>query len=505
MPDSAAHSHKQRTLRGVLWNFLRVFGQTLLSLSAGIVLARLLPPADFGLLAICMIFIGFAELVAAAGMGPAVVQRPALTDTHLRVATTLSLMTGAGLAGLLLAAAPVISGFFGDSRVADILPVLAIGLFASAASAVSRGLLVRRMDFRRLFVIDIGAYVVGYAGVAITLALLDFGVWSLVAGTVVSILLQSAAALWAAPPRFPLSLSGRETRELLGFGGGVSLNNTVNYLAANVDYLVIGKFLDATLLGLYTRAFQLVTMPLSKIAATLSGALFPSYAEIQHDRQKLGRAYLKAVNATSLLTFPILAGFAVAAELVIVGLYGENWRAAAPVFRILALAGVFKVVFHLAGAVAQATGNIHAEVRRQAVYLAILSVGCLLAVRHGIEAVGWVVVLGSLWLYLSMGQLACRIVGCRWRDFLGAQLPGVALAVLIGAWQGLLLWLDARYLGLPPALGLIWLILLSAAFGAWMVLWLPSAIVGPMPAWIFGQFAHKLPRPLQGWISRRSS
>lgn len=497
------HSHKQRTLRGVAWNFLRVFGQTLLSLSAGIVLARLLPPADFGLLAIAMVFIGFAELIASAGMGPAIVQCKNLGDTHLRVATTLSLLAGGGLAGLLCLGAPLIGRFFGDPRVADILPVLAIGLACSAISAVSRGLLVRRMDFRRLFAIDVGAYLVGYAGVAITLALLGCGVWSLVIGTVVSLTLQGAAVLRAAPPRFPPSLSRQETRELLGFGAGVSLNNTINYLAANVDYLAIGKYLNPALLGLYSRAYQLVTMPLSKIAATLSGALFPSYAEIQDDRAKLGRAYLKAVNATALFTFPILAGFAVAADTVIVGLYGENWRAAAPVFRILALAGVFKAVFHLAGTVAQATGHIRAEVRRQAAYLAILAGGCLLAVPYGIEAVGYAVVAGSLWLYLSMAQLACRIVACRWRDFFAAQLPGVALAALIAASQAALLRIDAGYLHLPPTLTLTALVLLSAAVGALALLGLPAAIVGPMPAWLCQHFAHRLPGPLQAWLRRR--
>lgn len=503
MPDSPAHSHKRRTLRAVAWNFLRVFGQTLLSLGAGIILARLLPPADFGVLAIAMVFIGFAELIASAGMGPAVVQQKNLTEVHLRVATTLALICGGVLAGGLFLAAPLIGRFFGDPRLTAILPFLSIGLACVAIASVSRGLLIRRMDFRRLFVIDVGAYLIGYAGVAIGLALLGFGVWSLVLGSVVSLVLQSAALLWAAPPRLPPSLSRPELKDLLGFGAGISLNNMINYLAANVDYLVIGRFLNPTLLGFYTRAYQLVTMPLAKIAATLSGALFPSYAEIRDDRPKLGRAYLKAVNATALLTFPILAGFAVAAETVIVGLYGENWRPAAAVFRVLALAGVFKAIFHLAGAVAQATGNVHAEVRRQAAYLAVLTVGCLLGVRYGIEAVGWAVVVGSLSLYLSTAQLACRIVGCSWRDFFAAQLPGVALSVPVAASQALVLWGDANYLHLPAAATLAVLVLVSAAVAVTALLWLPATIVGPMPAWLLQNYADSLPGRLQGWIKWR--
>lgn len=487
----------------MLWNFLRVFGQTLLSLGAGIVLARLLPPADFGLLAIAMVFTGFAELVASAGMGPAVVQRRDLTPMHLRVATTLSLLVGIALGGLLVACAPALGRFFNDPRVATIVPVLAIGVGFSTVSAVSRGLLVRRMDFRRLFAIDVSAYLIGYAGVAIVLALLDFGVWSLVIGTTVSLCAQGILLLLAAPPTFPPSLARRECRELLGFGAGVSLNNTINYLAANVDYLVIGKWLNATALGLYTRSYQLVTMPVAKISATLSGALFPSYAEIQENREKLRRAYLKAVGATSLLTFPILCGFAVSAETVIVGLYGENWRDAASVLRILALAGVFKSVFHLAGTIAQATGQIYAEVRRQTSYLAVLAVACIAAVPFGIEAVGAAVVLGSLWLYLAMGQLACRIVGCRWRDFFAAQLPGLAMAAIIALIQALWLAINAHALHLPASQSLAVLLALSSLVGACALLFLPAAIVGPMPAWLCLHFADRLPPPLAGWIRRR--
>lgn len=494
--------HKRRTLHGVVWNFLRVFGQTFLSLGAGIILARLLPPADFGLLAIAMVFIGFAELIASIGMGPAIVQRPTLNDRVLVVANTLSLIAGGLLFALCWLLAPWLGRFFADPRVTDILHVLSVPLWASALAAVSRSLLIRQMNFRRLFAIDLAAYLVGYAAVSITLALLGYGVWSLVWGTTVSLLLQAAAALLQVRPALKLSLAAKESRELLGFGGGVSLNNTINYLAANVDYLTIGKFLSPALLGLYTRAYQLVTMPVSKIAATLSGALFPSYAEIQGDPARLGRAYLKAVNATALITFPVLTGFAVSADTVISGLYGPHWHGAVPAFRILAVAGMLKAIFHIAGPIAQATGQIYAEVRRQTIYLVILSAGCLAAVAYGIEAVAWAVVGGSLWLYLAMAQLACRIVDCRWREFFAAQGPGLVLAGVVGLAQVLYL---AASEGLPvaPEFRLAGLVLLSGLVGTWGFFYLPTRWIGPMPAWLCAQYAHKLPAKVQNWLNRR--
>lgn len=497
-----SEGHKRRTLHGIVWNFLRVFGQTFLSLGAGVILARLLPPADFGLLAIAMVFIGFAELIASIGMGPAIVQRPTLNEQVLVVANTLSLIAGGLLFALCWLLAPWLGRFFGDPRVTAILQVLSVPLWASALAAVSRSQLIRAMNFRRLFAIDLVAYLVGYAAVSITLALLGYGVWSLVWGTTVSLLLQAAAALFLVRPRPKLSLAATEARELLGFGGGVSLNNTINYLAANVDYLTIGKFLNPALLGLYTRAYQLVTMPVSKIAATLSGALFPSYAEIQDDPVRLRRAYLKAVNATALITFPVLAGFAISADTVIVGLYGPHWREAVPAFRILAIAGMLKTIFHIAGPIAQATGRIYAEVRRQTVYLVILSLGCLTAVGYGIEAVAWAVVAGSLWLYLAMAQLACRIVRCRWSEFFAAQRPGLVLAAVVGAAQVLYL-AASRNLAMTSEFSLAGLILFSGGIGAWGFFYLPARWIGPMPAWLCAQYAHKLPARLHRWLGRR--
>lgn len=496
-------SHKRRTLTGVAWNFVRVFGQTLASLGTGIVLARLLQPEDFGLLAVAMIFIGVADLVASVGMEPAVVQRKELTDQHLRVATTLSLISGSILTLIFWALAHPISLFFNEPRLEAIVPVLAVGLGFSATFASSRGLLIRQMDFRRLFLIDLVAYLVGYAGVAIGMALLGFGVWSLVIGTVVSLVIQSIAVAFVARPRWPLSLSSTEVKDLLGFGGEVSLNNTINYLGASVDYMVIGKFLDATVLGLYTRAYQLVSMPLNKIAGTIAMALFPSYAEVQHDRERLARVYLKTINATALVTFPILTGFAIAGELVVVGLYGEKWGMAVPAFRILALAGFFKTIFHLAGPVAQATDNVRGEIRRQLVYLVILAVGCYFLVEYGIEYVAWVVVVSSFWLYLSMAQLAGRIVGCSWGEFFRAQVPGVVLSGQLAVVLIPVVWIVLNYLKLSALFGLLIVVIVCMLTTAAGFLLLPKNLMGEMPGWIVRHFENRLPMSMRKWIEKK--
>jgi teichuronic acid exporter len=495
-------THKQRTLTGVAWNFFKVLGQTFLGVGVNVVLARILPPSDFGTLALAMVFIGFAELVSSIGLGPAIVQRKVLTERHLQVATTLALIMGIVLVGFFMICADAVAAFFGEPKLAMAIRMLAASMFFSSIAAPSRGVLIRRMDFRRLAVVDIGAYAFGFATVSIALALYGFGFMSLVIGNISANVISAVALLFLAPPRLPLSLSRQESRDLLGFGAGYSLNSTINHLAANVDYLVVGKFLGMGSLGLYTRAYQLVTMPLTKIAATMSSALFPSYAEIQEDRALLSRAYFRAVNATALATFPILIVCAVASDAIIVGLYGAAWSGAADVFRILCLAGMLKAVFHLAGAVVQATGNVYAEVKCQLVYLCVLTVGCLVAVEGGIEAVGWAVVVGSTWLYLSMARLALNIVHSKWTEFFGAQRAGVVVGLVVAAIQYLILVIERTWFSLAPSVVLGILIVTSGLTLAAVLLFCPRFIVGDMPSWLANHYGARLPSFLRRLLAR---
>lgn len=494
--------HKQRTLNGVAWNFSKVLGQTVLGIGVNIILARILSPSDFGVLALAMVFISFAELVSSLGLAPSIVQLKVLTDRHLQVASTLALIMGTLLVCIFLISADAVAAFFDEPKLATAVRLLAAGLFFSAIAAPSRGVLVRRMDFRRLSAIDVGAYVIGFAGVSIVLAIRGFGFSSLVIGNVAASVISAIALLIIVPPRLPLALSREEARDLLGFGGGFSLNSTINHVAANVDYLVVGKFLTADILGLYTRSYQLMTMPLTKIAATMSSALFPSYAEIQADRKRLGRAYFRAVNATTLATFPILMVCAAASETIIVGMYGPAWRGGAEVFRILCLAGMLKAVFHLAGAVVQATGNIYAEVKCQLIYLALLTIGCLVAVTHGIQAVGWAVVLGSLWLYFSMAYLALEIIGCGWATFFAAQRPGLLVGSIVAAVQVGVLWCERTWLGLSPPITLGIIFATSTLTLGLVLLFFPQVVVGDMPSWFAENYGHRIPIPIQRLLLR---
>ena len=487
-----ANSHSDRTVSSVNWNLLRVIIQTGLGLMVSILLARILPPEDFGLLATAMIFLGLAELVGSMGMGSAVIQRANVTKDDIATAGTLSVITGLVLALAVAAIAPWLADLFKEPEVTRVVQAMALGLFISAIAAVPKGMIMRRMDFKCLFFIDLIAYMSGYAGLAIVLALNDFGVWSLVWGALLSMALTSGMVIFSEPLRIKWRLKWTEAKSLLRFGGGMSLNSLINYCAANVDYFSIGKFLDQHALGLYSRAYHLVTLPLNKVATTLTSVMFPAYSEIQADPTRVKTIYLRIVEVIGLVIFPVMIAFAVAGEYVIVGLYGPNWYPAVDAFRILALAGMLKVIFHLAGPVVQASGYVYHEVARQAVYLLVLAVGCVLVAHKGIEAVAWVVVTGSAWLYLSMAQLVLRIVGGQWSQFIKAQLPGLVLAGFVALANVAAMTFIAN-LGLPPEIGLLVIVLVCGVVYLLGFLYIPAVFIGTSPAWLISKYASKMP------------
>jgi len=497
-------THTERTFNSVNWNLLRVVIQTVVGLAVGILLARMLPPEDFGLLASAMIFIGFAETIGSLGMGSAVIQRPNLTEVQRRIAATLSLIMGLLLTLLVVALAPLLAMAFDNEQVTLVVRIMSISLFISALSAVSRGMLMRRLDFKLLFFIELASYIAGYAGLSLLLVFNGYGVWGLVWGALLSIGLSSVLVIWFEPLKLQWHLPRKDVMSLLHFGGGMSLNSIINYFAANVDYFAIGKFLNQHSLGLYSRAYHLVTLPLTKIATTLTSVMFPAYSEIQANPKRVKEIYYRVIQVVSLIVLPVMMSFSASAEYIIVGLYGENWTEAVSAFRILAVAGIFKVIFHLAGPVVQATGHVYKELRRQAVYFVLLAVGCFSVADRGIEAVACVVVVGSLWLYFSMAQLALGILEGRWREFFLAQLPGVSLGVLVVlANIGVTLCLVSHQL--PEAVMLL-IVIASSAFAYLLgFLFLPSILVGNGPAWLIDKYVHKAPIPivLKGWLQAR--
>lgn len=426
-------SLSERTLKALGWQFGSVSCRVVLQLVVMVLLSRLLPVRAFGVVGQAMIVVYFATVFSDIGMAPAIIQRGTLTQAHIHSAFTISCLTGVLLCAGTWLVAPVVGVFFKTADVVPVLRALSFLFLLSGLGTTARAVLQRRLDFRSLFWTELGSYLLGYAIVGVGMALLGYGVWALVWASIVQAGVQTVMILrfWGQVPKLGFAVA--KAKSLLSFGAGNSLIRVVLYAAKNVDYAVVGRSLGAEALGLYTRAYQLMTLPITRFSGVLNTVFFPVYAEIQDERERLWRAYLGNVSVVALVMFPLFACMAVVGPEVIRGLFGPRWAEATLPFRILCVGGIPACVYSLGEALARAKGVIAGRLWRHLAYLigalALASYG----VRWGIAGVALGVAVVLILEYVLMAQLSIRLVKGRWRDFFAAQCPGAALGIVAAA------------------------------------------------------------------------
>lgn len=421
-----------RTVDAAKWRIALVATNVPVQFAIGVLLARLLPPADFGLIGLAMIVVGLVDLVVRETLNPAVVQRKELSDRHVRVAFTLSVLMGVGISASVAVAAPAAGLLFDNARVPAILRVVALIFFVNGFGNIGSALLWRELDFRRVYFIVVSSYVLGYAVPAAALALGGFGVWSLVAGTLGRYVVEVVLVLtFVDHPRWPL-LAKRETRELMRMGFGFSLRAVADYLARRGDQFVVGRWLGSHALGLYTRAFGIVNLPAERLQAVVHKVLFPAMSRAQDEPARLRRAYVMSTQLIALVVAPIMAGLAVAAPHLIVGLYGESWAGAVVPLQALCVAGFFQALYPLDRLAAEAAGHVYAVVPRVAVHAVLILGGGYLASRFGTAAVAAAVSLAAVAMYLLLRQITIRHLEVQGRDVLSAVSGGLTLAAGVG-------------------------------------------------------------------------
>ena len=483
---------RQRTVAGVGWKFASVAVSFVSQFAIGVVLARLLPPEDFGLLGLAMIVVGFGNVFVNLGLGPALEQRQKLEERHVRVAFTVSVLSGLALCALVYAAAPYAARFLGDGRITKILEVLSLSFVLSGFYTVSAALLRRRLDFRRLMVVEVISSVVGYGGLAVALAFMDFGVWSLVYAALLQRLLSVVVAYGfvrhAARPLF----SAQETKDLASFGAGISLASVFNYFALQGDYFVVGRVLGPGPLGLYTRAYTLMTLPTSRFVQSLGSVLFPAMSKVQHDPGRFRRAYLDSLSVMSFVTIPILAALVALAPELVAGIYGEKWMGAVAPLQILGCFGAFRAMYNGAASFLRAKGWVYRILLCQVVYGTCMLVGTWQGAIHlGLEGVAGAVGLAITVMWACVIYFSSQATHTRLSQVLMTMVPGGVLAApLVAA------CLACKYASAVMGLRPLWTLLAAIPLGLFVV----GVALFTFPQWLFGGLPRKVLASLEGAV-----
>lgn len=491
--DSTSLTH--RTLSGLFWTGWGRIANAALQLGIIGILARLITPADFGVVSAALIVIGFSAIVSQIGLGPAIVQRRELEPRHLDTAFTASVVLGLVLGAAVWLSAPLASSIVRIPAAEPILRALAWTFPIQGLGLVSEALLRRELAFRWLANRDVLTYAIGYGVVAIALALTGWGAWALVAGQLTQTGLRTTLLLAMHRPRRQSWGEWRAFRELMYFGGGFTIARVANYGALQGDKLVVGSALGPLALGLYDRAYQLMAAPAHGIGLVLDSVLFPAMAKVQDDAARLAAAYRRGVALIALLVLPwSMLALVVAPEIIGVVL-GPKWGGAIAPFQILALGMLFRTSYKMSDSLARSAGAVYRRAWRQVIYAGLVIAGAGVGQLWGIPGVAWGVLAAVTTNFAFMAHLSLSVVQMNWRTFWVAHLPACLLtaATLPPAWiaaQG------ARYAGLP-ALAVLAAAGAAAVTCAVLVVWFwPATFVGRDGLWIVERLRRFLPARL---------
>jgi O-antigen/teichoic acid export membrane protein len=303
-------------------------------LGSMMLLARLLTAEDFGLQGMVAALTGFLTLFRDAGLSAVTVQREEITRNQVSTLFWINAAVGVLLCLALVSAAPLVAKFYREPRLFWVCIISAAAFIFNGAAVQHLALLQRQMRFGALAGIE-GAALILSSAAAVVMALLGFGYWSLVAMMVIGPMVTLIGAVTALPwiPGSPHRNCG--LRSMLKFGGVLTTNSLVVYLGYNLEKILLGRFWGADALGLYGRAYQLVTIPSDQINSAIGSVAFPSLARLQNDPDRLARAFLKGYSLMLGLTVPITVTCIVFARDVVLVALGSDWISAVPIFRLL--------------------------------------------------------------------------------------------------------------------------------------------------------------------------
>jgi O-antigen/teichoic acid export membrane protein len=347
---------KERTLQGIAWSVITRIASQVIQFGVSVVLARLLFPADFGLVGMVGVFTGFAAVFIDFGIGSAIVQRPDLDERQVRAAFTATLVVGAVTTLLIAAGAPLIAAFYHRDELVVLTRVSALGFLLSSIGVVPRAMLMRGLQIKRLMLLDL-AVLVASSACSVALALSGAGVWTVVVGSLVVAAGQSFLPVLFGPWKVGFAIDLRHLRPLMA----VSLNllgfNVINYWSRNVDNLLIGRLLGETSLGLYTRAYTLMLLPITQVTGVLSSSMMPMLSRVSHDRARSKNLFLRALGMIALVGFPMMLGLAAVAGPFVRAVYGPKWLELVPLLRLLAIVGALQMLTSPTGWIFVAQGR----------------------------------------------------------------------------------------------------------------------------------------------------
>lgn len=465
-----SESLKNKAVHGAKWSFIDNIASSGVTFLVGLVLARLLTPAEYGIMAMIAIFIAISTSIVDCGFSNALIRKVRVERIDYNTVFFFNLLVSIALYLLLCVAAPVISVFFKEPVLTDVLRVIGWVLVVNALGIIPRTILVRNIDFKTQTKVSVISSVVSGV-VGIGMAVTGWGVWSLVWQQLSRQILNSLF-LWVFCKWIPVwEFSVKSFKEMFNFGYKLLLSGLLDTIYKNIYYVVVGRFYSSAQLGQYTRAEQFNTIFSSNLTGVVQRVSYPALSSIQEEPERLREAYRRVIKLTMLVTFACMLGLAAVARPLLVLLIGEKWLLAAAFLQIICFSGMLYPLHAINLNILLVKGRtdlcLKLEIIKKIIAVGPIAVG----VFYGIEYMLWGGVLTSFIAYFLNSYYSAELINYSTKEQLKDIFPTFAVSLTVAAVMWSCSFLNVSvYLQLPIQI----VVGLALAFAVYEKLQLPE-------------------------------
>ena len=433
LPEKS-ESLQNKAIRGFVWSAVENWGTQATQFLTFLILARLLEPEYFGLISLANIFIHFVHALIGSGFNTAIVQRKDLEPEHLDTSFWSNLGISILLTVLGLTSAGIAAKLFSQPNLTPIIQLLSFNVLLSSLGGIQDAILRRNLNFKSLALRSLGGNLSGSI-VGITMALLGFGVWSLVCQTLIANTIK-VILLWVFCKWRPrLRFSRQHFQDIFSFGINVVGMGLVFFFSRRGDDFVIGYFLGPVALGYYTVAYKFLLTITQVLISTIEKVSLPTFSKLQSEPQKLRQAFYTATKLISFVALPIFFGMTTLAPEIVPTLFGEQWIPSIPVMQILAFVGIIQSALPFTGTLITAMGKPNWQLRILIMNTSLRISAFIVAVKWGIVGIALALVIASyitapvsLWMVRKLVKISFKVY---FRNYVSSLLASLTMAIFL--------------------------------------------------------------------------
>lgn len=425
---------RSKVKNGLKWTFVDQILSQIIFLIFGIFLARMVSPSVFGTIGMITIFSNFAVLFIDLGFSAALIQKKKVTNDHYSSVFWFNLGIGLLMYVFFFCCAPYISLFYKQAELTVLIRVICLSFIITSLASVQSNLLIKNLQFKKKVIINWIAMIVGYT-IAFVLAYQGYGTWALVWMTLATAIVNTFL-YWITASWMPLFLfDWSKIKELSHFGLNFIGDTSVNYWSRNYDNFIIAKVLGSHDLGLYSRAYSLMLLPLRNVTTIVTKVMFPAFSQKQNDLTMLKKYYLNIILYIALLTFPMMIGLSLVAKEFVLLFFGQQWAAMIPILSILSGLGALQSIVSLNGLIYNSLGKVAIAFKVSLFTNVVLIVAFTIGVNYGLKGVSWSYLIASLLLFIPIYNTAIKQLNITlievFRNLKGILLATAAMAIVL--------------------------------------------------------------------------